>query len=83
MAVKHQDFVLAYMMCLGLRLNSKNSVLSSLQMTTFLRVVWDSTTMQEHLFPACMIQGQTATVKQFQKLLGLMVAVSSVMAFCK
>ncbi|KAI2664175.1 Protein P [Labeo rohita] len=37
---------------LGLRLNAKKSVLSPLQRTTYLGVVWDSTTMQARLSPA-------------------------------
>ncbi|KAI2653718.1 Fumarate hydratase class II [Labeo rohita] len=37
---------------LGLRLNTKKSVLSPLQRTTYLGVVWDSTTMQACLSPA-------------------------------
>ncbi len=46
MAVRHRDVVLAQMKELGLRLNAKKSVLSPLQRTTYLGVVWDSTTMQ-------------------------------------
>ncbi len=45
LAVRHQDVVLAHMKELGLRLNAKKSVLSPLQRTTFLGVVWDSTAM--------------------------------------
>ncbi len=41
LAVQHQDFVLAHRKELGLRL----CVLSPLQRTTFLGVVWDSTSM--------------------------------------
>ncbi len=36
---------------LGLWLNAKKSVLSPLQRTTFLGVIWDSTSMQERLSP--------------------------------
>ncbi|KAI2646822.1 Protein P [Labeo rohita] len=52
MAVQHRDVVLAHMKELGLRLNTKKSVLSPLQRTTYLGVVWDSATMQAHLSPA-------------------------------
>ncbi|KAI2646866.1 Transposon Ty3-G Gag-Pol polyprotein [Labeo rohita] len=51
-AVRHRDVVLAHMKALGLRLNAKKSVLSPLQRTTYLGVVWDSTTMQARLSPA-------------------------------
>ncbi len=52
MAVRHRDVVLAQMKELGLRLNAKKSVLSPLQRTTYLGVVWDLTTMQARLSPA-------------------------------
>ncbi len=65
----------------GLRLNARKSVLSPLQRTTFLGVVWDSTSMQAHLSPARIESilsavkrirlGQSLTVKLFQRLLGL------------
>ncbi|KAI2645302.1 30S ribosomal protein S4 [Labeo rohita] len=71
---------------LGLRLNAKKSVLSPLQRTTYLGVVWDLTTMQARLSPAQIEsiltavervrKGRSLTVKQFQQLLGLMAAVS-------
>ncbi|KAL0175067.1 hypothetical protein M9458_031035, partial [Cirrhinus mrigala] len=51
-ATQHRDVVLAHMKELGLRLNAKKSVLSPLQRTTYLGVVWDSTTMQARLSPA-------------------------------
>ncbi len=88
MAAQHRDVVLAHMKVLGLRLNAKKSVLSPLQRTTYLGVVWDSTRMQ-----ACMStariesiltevrrvkDGQSLTVKQFQRLLGLMAAAFNV-----
>ncbi len=73
---------------LGLRLNAKKSVLSQLKMTTFLGVVLDSTLIQAHLSPARIESilsavksirlGQSLTVKQFQRLLGLMAADSLV-----
>ncbi|KAI2642984.1 enzymatic polyprotein [Labeo rohita] len=76
---------------LGLRLNAKKSVLSPLQKTTYLGVVWDSTTMQACLSPARIEliltavtrvkEGQSLTVKQFQRLLGLMAAASNVIPF--
>ncbi len=91
MAVRHWDVVLAHMKELGLRLNAKKSVLSPLQRTTYLGVVWDSTTMQARLSPAriesilTMVrrvrEGLSLTVKQFQILLGLMAAVSNVIPF--
>ncbi len=46
MAAWHRDGVLPHMKELGLRLSAKKIVLSLLQRTTFLSVVWDSTTMQ-------------------------------------
>ncbi len=62
---------------LGLRLNA-----------TYLGVVWDSTTMQACMSPARIEailtaimrvrEGQSLTVKQFQRLLGLMAAASNV-----
>ncbi len=52
MAVRHRDVILAHMNELGLRLNGKKNVLSPLQRTTYLGVVWDSTTMLAHLSPA-------------------------------
>ncbi len=91
MAVRHRDVVLAQMKELGLRLNAKKSVLSSLQRTTYLGVVWDSTTMQARLSPARIEsilttvrrvrEGLSLTVKQFQRLLSLMAAASNVIPF--
>ncbi len=91
MAVQHRDVVLAQMRELGLRLNAKKSVLSPLQRTTYLGVVWDSTTMQARLSPARIEsilntvrrvrEGLSLTVKQFQILLGLMAAASNVIPF--
>ncbi|KAL0148085.1 hypothetical protein M9458_056625, partial [Cirrhinus mrigala] len=49
---QHRDVVLAHMKELGLRLNAKKSVLSPLQRTTYLGMVWDSTRMQARLSPA-------------------------------
>ncbi|KAI2665252.1 Transposon Ty3-G Gag-Pol polyprotein [Labeo rohita] len=48
-AAQHRDVVLTHMKELGLRLNAKKSVLSPSQRTTYLGVVWDSTTMRAHL----------------------------------
>ncbi len=45
LAVRHRDVVLAHMKELELWLNAKKSVISLLQRTTFLGVVWDSTSM--------------------------------------
>ncbi len=90
-AVRHRDVVLAQMKELGLRLNAKKSVLSPFQRTTYLGVVWDSTTMQARLSPARIEsilntvrrvrEGLSLTVKQFQILLGLMAAASKVIPF--
>ncbi|KAL0201659.1 hypothetical protein M9458_004846, partial [Cirrhinus mrigala] len=90
-AVRHRDVVLAHMKDLGLRLNGKKSVLSPLQRTTYLGMVWDSTTMQARLSPvriesirnavARVKEGRSLTVKQFQQLLGLMAAASNVIPF--
>ncbi|KAL0153253.1 hypothetical protein M9458_051428, partial [Cirrhinus mrigala] len=91
MAVQHRDVVLAHMKELGLRLNAKKSVLSPLQRTTYLGAVWDLTTMQARLSPARIEsiltavtrvkEGRSLTVKQFQRLLGLMAAASNVIPF--
>ncbi len=91
MAVRHRDVVLGHIRSLGLRLNTKKSVLSPAQRTTFLGVVWDSTTMWAQLSPACIESilvkvsriklGHAITVKQFQRLLGLMAAASNVIPF--
>ncbi len=90
-AVRHRDVVLAHMKELGLRLNAKKSVLSPLQRTTFLGMVWDSTLIQARLSPArkeSILSAvkrirpvQSLTVKQFQRLLGLMAAASNVIPF--
>ncbi len=87
-AAQHRDVVLAHMKVLGLRLNAKKSVLSPLQRTTYLCVVWDSTRMQACMSPARIEsiftevrrvkECQSLTVKQFQRLLGLMAAASNV-----
>ncbi|KAK9959588.1 hypothetical protein ABG768_009702 [Culter alburnus] len=91
LAAQHRDAVLCHMKRLGLRLNAKKSVLVPAQTTTYLGVVWDSTTMRAHLSPARVSSilaavkgvklGQSLTVKQFQKLLGLMAAASNVIPF--
>ncbi len=52
LAVWHWDVILAHMKDLELRLNAKKSVLPPVQRTTYLGVVWDSTTMQAYLSPA-------------------------------
>jgi len=80
MAVLHLDVILSHIRKLGQRLNAKKSVLLPAQRTTFLDVVWDSTMIQ--LFPAhiaLMLSaingvkiGQLLSVKQFQRLLGLL-----------
>ncbi|XP_051740767.1 uncharacterized protein LOC127507586 [Ctenopharyngodon idella] len=90
-AVQHRDVVLSQMRRLGLRLNAKKSVLLPAQTSNYLGVVWDSTTMQARLSPARVNAilsavkgvklGQSLTVKQFQRLLGLMAAASSVIPF--
>ncbi len=51
-AARHRDVVLAHMEQLWLRLNAKKSVLSPVQRTTYLGVVWNSTTMQARMSPA-------------------------------
>ncbi len=51
-AARHRDVVLAHMKQLGLRLNAKKSELSPVQRTTYLGVVWNSTTMQARMSPA-------------------------------
>ncbi len=91
MGVRHRDIILAHMKELGLRLNARKSVLSPLQRTTYLGVVWDLTTMQARLSPARIEsiltavrrvrEGLSFTVKQFQRLLGLMAATSNVIHF--
>ncbi len=91
LAVRHRDVVLVHMKDLGLRLNAKKSVLPPVQRITYLGVVRDLTTMQSHLSPARIEsilatvkrvrEGQSLTVKLFQKLLGLMAAASNVITF--
>ncbi len=91
MAVRHRDVVLSHIKLLGLRLNAKESVLSPLHRTTYLGMVWHSTTMQACLSPARIEsiltvvrrvrEGLSFTVKQLKKLLGLMAAVSNVIPF--
>ncbi len=49
LAVRHRDVVLAHIKELGLWLNAKKSVLSPLQRTTFIGVLWDSTSIQARL----------------------------------
>ncbi len=88
MAAQHRDVVFAHMKVLRLRLNAKKSMLSPSQRTTYLGVVWDSTMMQARMSPARIEsiltevrrvkEGQSLTVKQFQRLLGLMAAASNV-----
>ncbi len=83
--------MLTHMKELGLRQNTKKSVISPLQWTTFFGVVWDSTSMQARLSPAScrvilsavkrIMLGQSLTVKQFQRLLGLMALASNMIPF--
>ncbi|KAL0187573.1 hypothetical protein M9458_014672, partial [Cirrhinus mrigala] len=73
----------------GVETEAKKSVLSPLQRTTYLGVVWDS--MQARFSPARIEsiltavtrvkEGRSLTVKQFQRLLGLMAAASNVVPF--
>ncbi len=87
-APQNRDVVLAHLKVFGIRLNAKKSLLSPLQRTTYLGVVRDSTTMQARMSPGRIEsiltevrrvkEGQSVTVKQFQRLLGLMAAASSV-----
>ncbi len=75
----------------GVTTKCQKSVLSLLQRTTFLGEAWDSTSMQPRLSPAHIDSilsavkrirlGQSLTVKQFQRLLGLMAAASNVIPF--
>ncbi|XDV37990.1 hypothetical protein PO909_007490 [Leuciscus waleckii] len=91
LAVRHRDVVLAHIQSLGLRLNTKKSVLAPVQRTTFLGVVWDSVTMRAQLSPARIESilstvtrinlGQAVTVKHFQRVLGLMAAASNIIPF--
>ncbi len=88
LAVRHRDVVLAHIKELGLRLKFQKSVLSPIQRTTFIGVLWDSTSMQARLSPArvgsilsavkSIRLDQSLTVKHFQRLLGLMAAASNV-----
>ncbi len=65
----------------------KVPIISTLQRTTYLGVVWDSTTIQaqlsaDHITDVRGVrESQPLTVKQFQKLLGLMAAASNVILF--
>ncbi len=88
LALRHRDVVLAHLESLGLRLNAKKSVLSPVQRTTYLGVVWDSVTMQAQLSPARVESilnalkniklGQRITAHYLQRVLGLMAAASTV-----
>ncbi|KAI2647034.1 NLR family CARD domain-containing protein 3 [Labeo rohita] len=72
-------------------LDLSNNHLQDSGRTTYLGVVWDSTTMQACLSPARIEsilaavarvkEGRSLTVKQFQQLLGLMAAASNVIPF--
>ncbi|KAI2645233.1 Transposon Ty3-G Gag-Pol polyprotein [Labeo rohita] len=66
LAAQHRDVVLAHVKELGLRLNAKKSMLSPSQRTTYLGVVWDSTTMQARLSPA-RIESILAAVKRVKE----------------
>lgn len=78
----------AHIKSLGLMLNLKKSVLSLKQRTTFLGVVWDSTTMEAYLSPACVDLnlttvrnfrlGQKLSMLEVQRVLGLMAALTKV-----
>ncbi len=92
MVVRHRDVVLAHLKELGLRLNVRKVCFSSTeQRTSYLGVVWDPTTMQARMSPARIesiltsvkrvSEDRSLTVKQFQKLLGLMSAASNVIPF--
>ncbi len=75
--------------CAGVK--AEKTVLSPAQRTIYLGVVWDSTMMQAHLSPAHIKLilaamkkvrlSQSLTVKQFQRLLGLMAAASNMIPF--
>ncbi|XP_060741844.1 uncharacterized protein LOC132856323 [Tachysurus vachellii] len=88
MAASHRDAVLAHMRSLGLRLNPGKCVLAPSQRTTFLGVVWDSTTMRAHLSPARVASilaavkairlGRGLSVAEAQRVLGLMSAAANV-----
>ncbi len=76
----------------GLRLNAKNGVLSPLQRTTYLGVVWDSTMMAWGMIVSCSFrvdphdsqEGERRPVTQCQAvsgLLGLMAAASNAVTF--
>ncbi len=75
----------------GVKTKRKEKCASPVQRTTYPGMVWDSTTMQARLSLARIEsiltavkrvrEGQSLTVKQFQKLLGLMAAASNVIPF--
>ncbi len=91
--VRHRDVDLAHIKESGLRLNTIKSVLSLLHLLRepLIQMVWDSTMMQVRLSPARIEliltavvrvrEGRSLTVKQFQKLLGLMAAASNMIPF--
>ncbi len=80
MAAWNRNVILAHMKEQGIRLNAKKCVLSPLQRTTYLDVVWDSATTHAKLSPAHIeailtamrevSEGQSLTVKQLQRLFG-------------
>ncbi len=69
------------MKVLGLRLNAKKSVLSPLKRTTYLGVVWDFN-QDAGTYVLTEVrrvkEGQSLTLKQFWRLLGLMTSVSNI-----
>ncbi len=91
MGVGHRDIVLAHMKEFGVKNKCQEKCAFSLQRTTYLGMVWDLTTMQARLSPARIEsiltavrrvrEGLSFTVKQFQRLLGLMAATSNVIHF--
>ncbi len=85
----HRDIVLHHIHALGLRTNTKNSVLTTSRQTVFLGIYLDSVQMQACLAPArfssfnaCLAHfklGNHVSVSTFRILLGLMAAASSVL----
>ncbi len=84
--IRHRDVVLRHIRALGLRLNTKRSVLSPSQQTVFLGVHLDSVQMQARLAPARISSLNTClahfkldhhvSVSTCRRLLGLMAAAS-------
>jgi hypothetical protein len=87
--IAHRDLILGHLKCLGLTINVSKSKLSPCQSVIFLGIVLDSVSMRARLTPERALsvralassfrERESAPLKKFQKLLGLMAAASPVL----